>query len=197
MDKKYKYMCGIIFLLANAAAIAAGIFFFWSGQERVQGFIDTVSENENMKIVKKIECEGQLEIAMPQLQKAIEEGIEFDSVFCLNDLASVGAAAALDEKNMLDEVDLYGVDASPDSKALEYPCDGLIAVNNAAAGNSVLKAAYKSASGKKTFVWSLDEFKEKSQKVLAGNAGYNVELALLKEEAIGNWMKFRGQFGFN
>ena len=25
--------------------------------------------------------------------------------------------------------------------ALEYPCDGLIAVNNAAAGNSVLKAA--------------------------------------------------------
>lgn len=81
MDKKYKYMCGIIFLLANAAAIAAGIFFFWSGQERVQGFIDTVSENENMKIVKKIECEGQLEIAMPQLQKAIEEGIEFDSVF--------------------------------------------------------------------------------------------------------------------
>ncbi|HBA67772.1 MAG TPA: GntR family transcriptional regulator [Lachnospiraceae bacterium] len=89
-----------------------------SGQDRVQGFIDTVSENENMEIVKKIECEGQLEIAMPQLQKAIEEGIEFDSVFCLNDLASVGAAAALDEKNMLDEVDLYGVDASPDSKAL-------------------------------------------------------------------------------
>lgn len=143
--------------------------------------------------------------------------------------------------------------------ALEYPCDGLIAVNNAAAKNSVLKAAYKSASGKKTFVWSLDEFQEKCQKVLEskdnyflitknpidmekilvqqgfkpgintviigpcndrpgttklGNnqsitqeeaqaleniykAGYNVEFALLKEEAIGNWTKFRGQFGFN
>ena len=27
-------------------------------------------------------------------------------------------------------------------------------------------------------------------------AGYNVEFALLKEEAIGNWTKFRGQFGF-
>ena len=50
--------------------------------------------------------------------------------------------------------------------ALEYPCDGLLAVNNAAAGNSVLKAAYKSASGKKTFVWTLEEFKEKSKKVL-------------------------------
>lgn len=143
--------------------------------------------------------------------------------------------------------------------ALEYPCDGLIAVNDAAAKNSVLKAAYKSASGKKTFVWSLGEFREKCAKVLASNdqyflitknpidmekilvqqgfkpgvdtviigpcndrpgttklgnnqsitqdeaqalenimkAGYNVEFALLKEEAIGNWKKFRGQFGFN
>lgn len=56
--------------------------------------------------------------------------------------------------------------------ALEYPCDGLIAVNNAAAKNPVLKAAYKSASGKKTFVWSVDEFKEKSAKVLASKDNY-------------------------
>lgn len=142
--------------------------------------------------------------------------------------------------------------------SLEYPCDGLIAVNNAAAKNPVLKAAYKSASGKKTFVWSLDEFKEKCEKVLAskdnyflitknpvdmakilveqgfkpgidrviigpcndrpgttklGNnqsitqeeaqaleditkAGFTVEFALVKEESIGTWPKFRGQFGF-
>lgn len=89
-----------------------------SGQDRVRGFIDTVSANENMEIVSKIECEGQLEIAMPKMQQAIEDGIEFDSVFCLNDLASVGVAAALDEKDMLSTVSLYGVDASPDAKAL-------------------------------------------------------------------------------
>ena len=29
--------------------------------------------------------------------------------------------------------------------AKEYPCDGLIAVNDAAAGNAVLKQAYKDA----------------------------------------------------
>lgn len=28
------------------------------------------------------------------------------------------------------------------------------------------------------------------------NAGYTVEFALLKEESIGTWPKFRGQFGF-
>ena len=42
--------------------------------------------------------------------------------------------------------------------ALEYPCDGLIAVNDKAAKTPVLKAAYKNASDKKTFVWSLDEW---------------------------------------
>ncbi len=142
--------------------------------------------------------------------------------------------------------------------ALEYPCDGLIAVNDAAASNPVLKAAYKSASGKKTFVWTMEQFQAKCQKVLdskdryflitknpvdmkkilvdqgfkagidkviigpcndrpgatkLGNnqsitqeeaqaiedmtkAGYEVEFALLKEESIGTWPKFRGQFGF-
>ena len=89
-----------------------------SGQHRVQGLVDTVSRNPDMEIVREIECEGQLEIAMPKLRQTIEEGVQFDSVFCLNDLAGIGAAAALDEQHMLGDVDLYGVDASPDSKAL-------------------------------------------------------------------------------
>ncbi len=143
--------------------------------------------------------------------------------------------------------------------SLEYPCTGLVAVNDAAATTPVLKAAYKSASDKKTFIWTLAAWKEKRDKVLASkdqyfliaknpidmakilcdpsfdpgvrtvivgpcndrpgavklgnnqsitqeeaqaledimNAGYEVEFALIKEAAIGNWKKFRGQFGFN
>ena len=143
--------------------------------------------------------------------------------------------------------------------SLEYPCTGLIAVNDAAAKNPVLKGAYKSASDKKTFVWGVDEFIAKRKKgveskdnyflitknpvdmkkilvdagfvpsnvktiiigpcndrpgaVKLGNnqsitqeeaealeaimkAGYEIEFALVKESAIGNWKKFRGQFGF-
>ncbi len=91
-----------------------------SARERVAGFVDTISRNENIHIVKEIGCEGQVEIAMPKLQEAIDEGLQFDSVFCLNDLASVGVVAALDENGLLDQVDVYGVDASPDSKALIY-----------------------------------------------------------------------------
>ena len=60
-----------------------------SAGERVGGFLDTVSANENIQVVKKIECEGQVEIAMPRLQEAIDEGFDFDTVFCLNDLAGM------------------------------------------------------------------------------------------------------------
>ena len=56
--------------------------------------------------------------------------------------------------------------------SLEYPCTGLIAVNDAAAKNPVLKQAYKSASDKKTFVWGVDEFLSKSSKVLASKDQY-------------------------
>lgn len=91
-----------------------------SGRDRVQGFLDTVEGQADIEIVKTIECAGQTEIAMPGMQEAIDEGIEFDTVFCLNDLATVGVIAALEEKNMQDTVHVYGVDGSPDVKALIY-----------------------------------------------------------------------------
>ena len=89
-----------------------------SGQDRVQGFLDAVEQREGIHIVEKINCDGQLEIAMPRMQRIIEEGAVFDSVFCLNYLAGVGVVAALDDGGMLDRVNVYGIDASPDAKAL-------------------------------------------------------------------------------
>ena len=56
--------------------------------------------------------------------------------------------------------------------AKEYPCDGLIAVNDAAAKNKVLIQAYKGASDKKTFVWTKEAFAQKSQKVLDSDSRY-------------------------
>ena len=52
------------------------------------------------------------------------------------------------------------------------PCDGLIAVNDAAASNKVLIQAYKGASDKKTFVWTKEAFKEKSAKVTESDSRY-------------------------
>lgn len=89
-----------------------------SGQDRIQGFFDAIQGYDGIEIVDRIDCDGQLEIAMPKMKALIESGQEFDQVFCLNDLSSVGVVAALDEKGLLGQVGVYGVDASPDSKAL-------------------------------------------------------------------------------
>ena len=91
-----------------------------SGRERVKGFLDTIKGHEGIEVVEEVPCEGQLEIAMPQMEKLIDQGTEFDSVFCLNDPSSLGAAAALETRGLLDKVDIYGIDASPDAKQLIY-----------------------------------------------------------------------------
>ncbi len=57
--------------------------------------------------------------------------------------------------------------------AKEFPCDGLVAVNDAAANNTVLAQAYKGAAvGKKIFVWTKDAFEAKAQKVLDSDTQY-------------------------
>lgn len=122
-----------------------------SGRDRVRGFLDTVSREKGIDIVCELECEGQTEIAMPKLQEAIDKGIYFDNVFCLNDLASVGVVAALEENHMLDEVDVYGVDGSPDAKALIK--EGMMKASAAQfpseIGREIADVVYKLLEGKK------------------------------------------------
>lgn len=141
----------------------------------------------------------------------------------------------------------------------EYPCEGIITVNDKAANNPVLREAYKAASDKKTFVWTMEHFSKVQDKVLnsktkyflitknpqdmkkilvdlnfkpsevktvnvgPGNdrdnaiklgdnqsftqeeadafeaieqAGYQVDLALLPDQRLGNWDKFKSKFGY-
>ncbi|GHN62896.1 mannose/fructose/sorbose-specific PTS system IIB component [Lactobacillus delbrueckii] len=142
----------------------------------------------------------------------------------------------------------------------ERPCDGIIAVNDKAAKNKILKEAYQAAAeGKKTFVWTMEHFLKVQDKVLnsdtryflitkspldmkkilvdegfkpsdvkvvnvgPGNdrpgaiklgdnqsftqeegdafeaiekAGYTVDFALLPDQRIGEWSKFKSKFGY-
>lgn len=142
----------------------------------------------------------------------------------------------------------------------EMPCDGIIAVNDKAANNPILKEAYSAAAeDKKTFVWTMDHFNQVKDRVLAsktryflitkspldmktilvdwkfkpsdiktvnvgpGNdregsiklgdnqsftqeegdafeaiekAGYKVDFALLPDQRIGEWSRFKSKFGY-
>lgn len=54
----------------------------------------------------------------------------------------------------------------------EYPCDGIIAVNDKAATTPVLSQSFKASTDKKVFVWTMEHFKEKAAEVLASNKKY-------------------------
>lgn len=89
-----------------------------SGYLRIKGFEDTIQSNENYKVVNRMECDGQLEVAMPKMESFIEEGIEFDVVMCLNDPSAMGAMAALSSNNMLKDKYVYGIDGTPEAKEM-------------------------------------------------------------------------------
>lgn len=54
----------------------------------------------------------------------------------------------------------------------EFPCDGIIAVNDKAATNDIIKSALKSASNKKTFIWTYDQFMTKMEQAVNSEKNY-------------------------
>jgi mannose/fructose/N-acetylgalactosamine-specific phosphotransferase system component IIB len=54
----------------------------------------------------------------------------------------------------------------------EYPCDAIIAVNDHAASNPIIKSTFLSAIKKKTYIWTHEEWNEKKGKVLASDKNY-------------------------
>lgn len=89
-----------------------------SGIDRIQGFKDTLEGREGFEILAERDCLGQLEIAMPVMKELAEEYPQADVVMCLNDLAAMGAMAALEELGMTGKMAVYGVDGSPDGKSM-------------------------------------------------------------------------------
>ena len=54
----------------------------------------------------------------------------------------------------------------------EFPCDGIVAVNDKAATTPVLKESFKASTDKKVFIWTAEEWREKCEKVKESNKKY-------------------------
>ncbi|MGX8687297.1 MAG: sugar ABC transporter substrate-binding protein [bacterium] len=89
-----------------------------SSTHRVSGLKEAIYSDPNFQIVKEISCKGQYEIALPLVEEYIRSGGEFDTVFCLNDLAGEAAVTAIRSHPELKDVLVYGIDGSPDAKSM-------------------------------------------------------------------------------
>ncbi|WP_234122273.1 sugar ABC transporter substrate-binding protein [Clostridium hydrogenum] len=89
-----------------------------SGIDRIKGFVDTIGNNKQYKIVAKVDSEGQLDKAMPLVNNLIKKHPEIDAIMALNDPSALGALAALKENGLLGKVMVFGVDGSPEAKTM-------------------------------------------------------------------------------
>ena len=56
--------------------------------------------------------------------------------------------------------------------SMEYPCDGILAVNDNAAKDPILRTALKSASSKKAYIYSYEEFLGKIEQAVKSEKKY-------------------------
>lgn len=122
-----------------------------SAKERIEGFLSVIDNNEKYKVINEAECDGQLEIAMPKMQEIIEETPDIDVVMALNDPSALGALAAL-EKNNKNDVMVYGIDGTPEIKALigrNQMIVGTVAQSPIKMGQIAVENMYNILNGKK------------------------------------------------
>lgn len=89
-----------------------------STQLRVQGFLDTIAGNDNFRVVEHRKTTAELEVAMEEMKDIINQGYEFDVVLGGNDPTALGCLAAMQLNHIDEEILLYGIDGSPDAKAM-------------------------------------------------------------------------------
>ncbi len=118
------YMAGVLcaaHLLENADSARIVLLEHSTAEsslDRIAGFEDTLRGEEGFEIVARGECDGQLEVAMPVMEEIIASGVEFDTVFALNDPSAMGCMAAMEDAGILEGVRVYGVDGAPEAKAM-------------------------------------------------------------------------------
>lgn len=121
-----------------------------SAKDRIDGFLDTIKDNPSYQVVNEGECEGQLELAMPMMEKMLKETDNVDVVMALNDPSALGALAAL-ELYGKHNVIVYGVDGTPDLKAMiESPMvGGTVAQSPISLGKIAAEKMYELINGER------------------------------------------------
>lgn len=121
-----------------------------SGEDRIQGFLDTIEGHEGYRVIDSADTEGQIERSLPKVEEIVEEHDNIDVIMALNDPAAMGALAALDSKNYSRDVLVYGVDGSPEAKKLieEGLMTGTSAQFPKQMADTAIEAAYQLMEGK-------------------------------------------------
>jgi len=121
-----------------------------SAIERYEGFHDKLLENGKFTILDTHNGEGSTEGSMPVMEDMIQAyGEDINVAYGINDPSALGIISALEAAGMTGKVLVYGVDGSPDGKAMIK--DGKLAGTAAQfpeeMGRIAVENAYKALAG--------------------------------------------------
>ncbi|MBQ6986312.1 MAG: sugar ABC transporter substrate-binding protein [Oscillibacter sp.] len=114
-----------------------------SGSDRIRGFLDAIQNDANYVVLGSGESDGQIENAMPVMESRLERYPDADTVMALNDPSAFGAMAAIEGAGLSERFLVYGVDGSPEAKALVR--DGLMTATCAQFPYQIAKEAVRQA----------------------------------------------------
>jgi len=90
-----------------------------SAKERYDGFVDVLTAAGGFTILDVQNGEGSTEPSLAIMEDMIQAfGDDIDAAFGINDPSALGILSALEAAGMTDDVLVYGVDGSPDAKAM-------------------------------------------------------------------------------
>ena len=114
-----------------------------SGADRIRGFLDAIQNDPDYVVLGSGESDGQIENAMPVMEALLERFPDADTVMALNDPSAFGAMAAIEGAGLSERFLVYGVDGSPEAKALVR--DGLMTATCAQFPYQIAKEAVRQA----------------------------------------------------
>lgn len=86
--------------------------------DRVRGFLDTIQKNPEYEVVAQAQGDGEIEVSADAMASFLQKNIQFDVVLGGNDPSALGALATLQQYHREEGVLIYGIDGSPDFKAM-------------------------------------------------------------------------------
>jgi inositol transport system substrate-binding protein len=116
---------------------------------RTQGNKDVIARFPDIHIVRENTAEWSRAKGLALMENWIQSGITINAIFANNDEMAIGAAMALEQVGLLDQVFIGGVDATPD--ALQFMKEGKLDVtvfqDAYGQGQGGIEAAIKAANG--------------------------------------------------
>lgn len=85
---------------------------------RIQGFKDAIEGNENYQIVYETNGAGEIEVSANVMESFLQKNIQFQVILGGNDPSALGALATLQKYHIDENKLIYGIDGSPDFKAM-------------------------------------------------------------------------------